>query len=79
MGYGKGRLVSYIIRDPLADHDVQEAVIKAETNANFRRAMIGRPTRLMSEKSNGKVDMFGTEVRPRSWYIDEMNVEKWTI
>lgn len=79
MGYGKGTLFSYIIRNPLADHDMQEAVIKAGMNHEFRRAMIVRPTNLMNEKSTGKVDVFESEVGPRSWYIDRMDVALWII
>lgn len=54
-GYGKGTLFTYIIWNPLADHDMQEAVIKIGMNHEFRRAMIVRPTNLMNEKSTGRI------------------------
>lgn len=48
--YGRG-LFSYIIKNRLGDHNLQEAMTKAGINHEFGRAMIVRPMQVMNVKS----------------------------
>ena len=79
VGYGIGTLIEFILRNPLADHDKQEAILMGLNTEDNKRVLVVRPTGLTEGKATGKVQLFGARDACPSIMTDREDLGKWIV
>jgi len=77
IGFGMGRMIEFILRNALKDHDGQEAVFLSKGMRH--RTMIVRPTHLTEGESTGRVIMFGNNEKSPTTRTDRKDLADWTV
>lgn len=79
LGMGVGKILGFVLRHVMEDHDNQEAEFKNRLKDQKSRLLIVRPTGLVEGKATGKTQLFEPMARAPSGKIDRSDLAHWMV
>ena len=78
VGMGVGKVISYMLRHVVRDHNGQEAAFLANPSLQHRTTVV-RPTNLMDDEPTGKLVSFGNKEKCPSLKTDRQDLAHWIV
>lgn len=78
-GFGIGSIIEFVLRNVIADHNIQEDIFMDLNTEEDERVLVVRPTALTNGKATGKTEVFEATDRCPTLRIDREDLAKWVM